>query len=158
MKTTIQIFITVIVTCCLLSSCDFFLSGSYPYAEQYKFDTSHDKLVSQIKRFKRKHPEFNVFSRNQNDSLYNIDRDTDGFYGFYFKVPMEDSATVVMMCVINKSANNNYPATLLFNSITLSEKLSGWQRINKDLSRKDNKKFKALFERTVLDSLGMSRH
>lgn len=94
------------------------------------------------------HPYLNVLTPNEADSLYNIDNFAEPYYNYYFKLNINDTIAIVH-CVVDTRFNN--PAFLLLNSVTYSENLGDFKRINsKELSKKDNDLIIKEFEKQVL--------
>lgn len=131
-----------------LCSCNKFSAGSYPYAKEYQCNTSAKYLVDDIITIKINHPELNVFTPNEADSLYNIDNLKEPYYNYYFKLNVNDTIAIVH-CVVDSRFDN--PALLLLNSVTFSANLGDFKRINsKELSTKDNDLIIKEFENQVL--------
>lgn len=139
--------IYLIISIFVMTSCDLFKAGSYPYAEYYTFDISREELMIKINEFRDKNPE------------YKLKRNTDGiggsgyYYVVYFYLPSE-KATII--CVINVSNQvKEIPAEIGLTAITYSSNFSGWKRINtKELSKEKNDFIKRIFESEILDKLG----
>ena len=144
-KKSILKCLALLLSSLLLVSCDFFKAGSYPNAEYYTFDISCDSLISEIKKFKLKNPQYILteFPDSQNE----LD-----IYTFYFTLKKDTT----ILCVINpNSLKDKKHAILGLDCASLSPWKSQCKRINtKDLSEKDNTRIKKLFETEILDKLG----
>lgn len=139
------IFGIIIISLC---SCNKFSAGSFPYAEAYRCNTSAKYLVDDIVTIKINHPEFNVLTPNEADSLYNIDNLAEPYYNYYFKLNINDTIAIVH-CVVDTRFDN--PALLLLNSVTYSENLGNFKRINSgELNKEENDLIITEFERQVL--------
>lgn len=146
MKPVVQSILGIIIL--VLCSCNKFSAGSFPYAKEYRCNTSAKYIVDDIVTIKITHPYLNVLTPNEADSLYNIDNFAEPYYNYYFKLNINDTIAIVH-CVVDTRFNN--PALLLLNSVTYSENLGDFKRINsKELSKKDNDLIIKEFEKQVL--------
>lgn len=138
-----------------LSSC-FVISGSYPYAEYYRFDIPKDSLISRIKELKKNNPQYNVITTLENGEKEVLQDSCDGyFYCCYFYIK---SIKTTLFCVINVSNNEktkDLPTEIGFVAITTSDNFASWKTINtKELSKEENLKLKKVFETVILNKLG----
>lgn len=138
-----------------LSSC-FVISGSYPYAEYYRFDIPRDSLILRVKELKKNNPQYNVITTLENgkEGIY-PDHYNNNFYICYFYIK---SIRTTMHCVINVSNSEsvkNLPAEIGFSGVTTSDNFASWKTINtKELSKEENLKLKKVFETVILNKLG----
>jgi len=141
----------------LLSSC-FIISGSYPYAEYYKFSIPSEELVGRIKALKKNNPQYNVITTFENGEKGILpDEYLDNFYSCYFYIK---SIKTTIHCVINVSKEvkevENKPTKIEFVGVTTSANFASWKTINtKELSKEENAKLKKIFEIVILDKLGV---
>lgn len=137
----------------LLSSC-FIISGSYPYAEYYKFNIPSEELVGRIKALKKSNLQYNVITTLENGEkgVY-PDHYNNNFYSCYFYIK---SIRTTMHCVINVSKEvEDKTAKIGFVGVTTSANFASWKTINtKELSKEENAKLKKIFEILILDKLG----
>lgn len=146
MKRYIQTILGIMILS--LCSCNKFSAGSFPYAKEYWCDTSAKYIIDNIVALKISNPELNVLTPNEADSLYNIDNFAEPYYNYYFKLNINDTVAIVH-CVVDTRFDN--PALLLLNSVTYSENLGDFKRINSnELSKKDNDLIIKEFEKQVL--------
>jgi len=146
MKLIIQTILGTIIF--LLCFCTKFRAGSYPYAKEYRCNTSAKYIVNYITTIKISNPELNVLTLNEADSLYNIDNLAEPYYNYYFKLKMQDTVAIVH-CVVDSRFDN--PALFLLNSVTYSENLGDFKRINSnELCKEDNDLIIKEFENQVL--------
>ncbi len=151
MKPVIQIILGILIFS--LCSCNKFSAGSFPYAKEYRCDTSAKYLIDDIITIKISNPELNVLTPNEADSLYNIDNFAEPYYNYYFKLNI-DGKVAIVHCVVDARFDN--PAILLLNSVTYSENLGNFKRINSnELSTKDNDLIIKEFEEQVLKLLSL---
>lgn len=144
------------ILCCLLSlsSC-FIISGSYPFAEYYKFDMPTDSLIARIKDLKKNNPQYNVITTFENGEEGILpDQYVDNFYSCYFYIK---SIKTTMSCEINVSKEvQDAPTKIGFVGVTTSPNFASWKTINtKELSKEENLKLKKVFELVILDKLGV---
>ncbi|WP_353331736.1 hypothetical protein [Bacteroides sedimenti] len=144
-----------ILYCLLFLSSCFIISGSYPYAEYYRFDIPSDSLIVRIKELKKNNPQYNVITTFENGEIGVLPDDySENFYSCYFYIK---SIKTTMFCVINVSKEvKDTQAKIGFVGITTSENFASWKTINtKELSKEDNLKLKKFFEALILDKLGV---
>lgn len=131
-----------------LCSCKKFSAGSFPYAKEYRFETSAKYLIDDIVTIKINNPDLDVLTPNEADSLYNIDNLAEPYYNYYFKLNINDTIAIVH-CVIDARLDN--PAFIFLNSVTYSPNLGNFKRINSgELSHEENDLIISEFERQVL--------
>jgi hypothetical protein len=137
---SLHIFSLLIVfTCCNLGA------GSYSYAERYKIDISHNKLVEKIENLKKDNPEY-IYNRYQdgNDQY-------DLFYSIYFYFKNKDA---IIHCAINNKDDDKY-SNILLTSVCYEKTSKTWKRLNsKDLTEEEISEIKKMFESEILDKLG----
>ena len=80
----IYYIIVIITNLLVITACNFFAVGSYPYAEYYTFDVSCDSLINKIEQFKSENLEYNVIVDGNIKEDY---IDENNFYeiSFYLK-------------------------------------------------------------------------
>lgn len=127
-------------------------SGSYPYAEKYIIDYPEDSVISAIKVFKRENPKFTVPQVTIDDTnFWNLE---DGktkdslWYSFYFYYKPENE---IILTLVRQSEKKKTIISLV--SINKGLKVGQWQRINKDLISKENRKQKEKFENEILKKI-----
>jgi hypothetical protein len=143
----------------VFNSCNLIISGSYPYSEEYTFDISREELITKIKEFKEKNPNFKVMTTFENGEVGELhggmnSQDTlNVFYAIYF---YKTDLQMTLLCVINMSKEiSTRPATIQLVGMTKSKNFGSWKTINsKDLSKEDNTQIKSAFESQILDKLG----
>lgn len=140
----------LVIMLLIFSSCNWFLAGSYPYAESYNFECSKSELIAKIADFKIANPEFQPVKISLDSIIENYPEDnyTNNFYHCYFYI----NNMGLLHCVIN--VNEQSSTTLFLTSISKSENLGDWKRINtNDLQKKENKKIKEVFETVIIKTL-----
>lgn len=146
MRSLVAIILVIVLIS--LHSCKKFSAGSFPYAKEYRFETSAKYLVDDIVTLKIDNPDLNVLTPNEADSLYNIDNLAEPYYNYYFKLNINDTIAIVH-CVVDTRFDN--PALLLLNSVTYSKNLGNFKRINSgELNKEENDLIITEFERQVL--------
>ena len=131
-----------------IATCDYDLgyAGSYCGSKIYKLDLSSKDLIYRLKRIKRIKPEMEVWSKDQEGELYNLDKMSgDYYYVQHFYIPFEGD-TIQAITVVD--VRDNYPATLMFAKIKPPEGIA--KRIS-ELSRKERKAAIASFEEHILE-------
>ena len=141
--------------------------GSNYHAETYTINTSQRELVRKVDSFKNEYPEYRHFTE------FNGELSEDDGPNYPFGYAMGDSSIVrydiafyvasenmVFRCnILNyDSTNRSTPTYLHFNAVTDTAVRNGYTINTKDLSRKDNKRYKKTFEREILDNLGVEWH
>ena len=140
--------------------------GSDFYAEKYAIHTTQKELVHKVDSFKKEHPEYRHFGTI--DSTL-VPKETDGpsapfqsmgdtsllHYSFFFRIASENR---IFYCnIINyDSLNLSEPTVLDFVSVTDTDMRQGYRINTRDLSRKDNARYKRVFEKEILDNLGVA--
>ncbi len=140
--------------------------GSDFYAEKYAIHTTQKELVDKVDSFKKEHPEYRHLAII--DSTM-VPKETDGprapfqsmgdtsllHYSFFFRVTSENR---IFYCnIINyDSLSLSEPTILDFVSVTDTDVRQGYTINTKDLSRKDNSRYKRVFEKEILDNLGVA--
>lgn len=127
-------------------------SGSYPYAEYYRFNISRNELINRINHFKEDNPQYIlVTTDDQGKEIEYSDSYTDNFYHIYFY--FKDTNETVH-CFIN---TNDIKGGTFFglDAISKGVNFGSWKVINtKDLSKERNNDIKKKFETEILDKLG----
>lgn len=150
----------IIMTCLIsFNSCDLIRSGMYPFSEKYKFDISREELITLIKDFKEKNPEFKVMTTFENGKIgelpdgMNPQDPLDVFYAIYF---YKTDLHMTLLGVINMSKEiSARPTMIQLVGMTKSKNFGSWKTINsKDLSKEENAQIKGVFETQILDKLG----
>jgi hypothetical protein len=132
----------------LVNSCNF-APGSYPFAERYTIELAEDKLIDQIKRFKKSSPEYIVSPKYGFVDGRSFGK--DHWYHIYFNNPQKSQ---IIYAWVRKESKTK--TTLAFVSIKKHSDLGNWKRINKDYKRGENKKKIKEFENKILYSLGIN--
>lgn len=140
----------------ICNSCNLIISGSYPYSEKYTFDISREELITKIKEFKEKNPEYKVMTTFENGEIGEKQDKlvtNNMFYGclFYFS-----ELQITVNCVINMSKEiSTRPAMIQLVGMTKSKNFGSWKTINsKNLSKEENAQIKKAFETQILDKFG----
>jgi len=145
-------FIKFFCACTLfLQSCNM-ASGSYPYAEKYVINYPEDSVISAIKIFKKENPKFSVpLVTIDGTNFWSLE---DGktkdslWYSFYFYYEEDNQ---IILTLVRQSEKNKTVISLV--SINKGLKIGQWQRINKDLTSKENRKQKEKFEKEILNTI-----
>lgn len=137
-------------------SCKFIISGYYTYAERYTFDLSSHELITKIKDFKEKNPEYKVmttFENGEKGELQDRLSTNNRTYSIWF---FYSDLHITVHCFISMSKETlNQSTTIGLASMTKSKNFGGWKSINtKDLSKEENAQIKEMFETQILDKLG----
>lgn len=143
----------LLLTGIISTSCDKIAAGSYPYAEYYKMDTSEELLITAIKNFKKRHPEFmppNVVTIKGNPTSLEEGRNgTDDFwYHLYFYYPDSNQIIYTWSRPINNSRT-----TFALVGINQGLELGNWKLINHDLKGEENRRQKEKFERLIIEGI-----
>lgn len=130
-------------------------AGSYSYSENYTFNTQREDLIVKINHLKNQEPQLKVMTVFENGKIGELpDRHLQNFYSCYFYLPKNK---ITAHCVINTN-NTGYPTVLQFVGISEYANFASWKSINTDqLSKKENKEIKIIFETEILDKLGKWR-
>ena len=150
----IKYFIVIITNLLVITACNFFAVGSYPYAEYYKFDMTRDSLIRKMNQFKDENPQYKVFTTDQDNNIVELSVGVES-YGFWcVNYNIGNDSTI--LCVINMSDQiKEKPTYLGFVGFSTKKNFGNWKDINtKELSRKENKFIKKKFEKDILDKLG----
>lgn len=130
----------LISTLLVITSCNF-APGSYPYAEIYDFEVSEDVLINAVKNFKEENPEYNLPKQERfKDGRRN---EKDHWYHIWFYYSKENK---IVKCWIRGKK-------IAFVGIGDGLHLVNYMEVNKDFSRKENKKQKEKFEELILDKI-----
>lgn len=141
--------------------------GSNYHAETYTINTSQRELVRKVDSFKNEHPEYKHFTMyngelSEDDGLdypygYAMGDSSIVRYGIAFHVASEN---MIFRCNIMNydSSNRSTPTYLHFNAVTDTAVRNSYTINTKDLSRKNNERYKKTFEREILDNLGVEWH
>jgi hypothetical protein len=139
-------FILSLVVWGVSLSCDFFMAGSYPYAECYEFNITQEKLIEKVNIFKEENPAYKLFTYNKENREEVLDHYTEYFYHIYFYFA---DINQTIHCIITKYGSIGVDA------MSEGVNFGDWKNINtKDLSKKENKEIKKKFETEILDKLG----
>lgn len=130
-----------------------FAPGSYPYAEEYELDYPEEEVKSAINKFKQENPEYIVpkITVNNHGSWDLTDgqsKEPAHWYSIYFYYKNENR----ILFTWTRPAEKN-KTTFAFVSINDGLNLGNWKRINKDLSRSENKEEKKKFEEWILNKV-----
>lgn len=131
--------LTVMISCIISS-------GSYPYAEKYKFKIKETELVKIIVKFKNDNPDYCVPKEIQ---LVDGKKDSnDYWYHIYFYYKYENRIVYTWV--------RQYDAAyceFAFVAINTGLTLGNWKDINHDFSSDENKLEKEKFERLILNQI-----
>lgn len=129
-------------------------AGSYCDSEEYIIRMSScDELINKIVKMKQINPELNVYYKNEDGEIKIKGGEIPDFYTCYFMID-----SIGYLCVINLNQQNQQDVSFLFVSIAKKEEIEkgNWKRINTSaLSKRDNKKYKKIFEERILNHLGV---
>lgn len=132
-------------------SCNKFSAGSYSGSQEYEVNMSSTELIRRVIQIKNDNPHLNVWTENEEGKLYNIDHKSGDYYSFYFKLPINGN-TVIALTVIDE--RESYPAIIMLNSITYSQNLGGFIKIDsKKLSREERKNIEFVFKKNVIEKI-----
>ena len=139
---------TVVISMLLgITSCDYFVAGSYPFVERYEMPMSEDVTIQAIKNFKKNNPQYAV-----PDSFQLIDgRDTtrwDLWYHVYFYYPEEKQ-------VLNTWTRplTNKITTFAFAAICVDKEHWIWKDINRDFDSDEDDEQKKKFEERIVKKI-----
>lgn len=143
-KLFLLLFLSIILLNC---------AGSYYYAEPYLLDISRTDLIDKIRKFKDENPEYKSITIESGiPEEYPKDHRGELFYSFYFYLPEKEMIVHSVMNMSEQISDN--PANFAFTGVTKNKNLGGWKSINtRDLSRKENKEIKRMFETEILSKL-----
>lgn len=132
-------------------SCNKFSAGSYSGSQEYQFNLSSNELIHRVTQLKKDNPNLNVWTENENGVLYNIDHSTENYYSFYFKLPINEKNAIVLT-VIDK--RESYPAIIMLNSITYSQNLGGFIKVDSEkISKEERESIESSFKKYVLERI-----
>ncbi len=100
---------------------------------------------------KQKDDSLNIYYTNENGDTVSMDGISYSFYMSHFKID-----SIGYMCAINLNQKKEKMVAIQFVSIAIGEGIykNDWKRINtEELSKKDNEKYKKLFEENILNRL-----
>lgn len=140
LKSFVLIFISLLIS----MSCNL-APGSYPYAEEYKFDTNEQNLIRAIRGFKETNPEFQIPESTQ---LKDGRKANDFWFHVYFYYSNENEIVKCWTRAIDKNHT-----TFAFVGINKGLKLGNWKMINQDYTRSENKMQKKKFEERILNKI-----
>jgi len=124
-------------------------SGSYGYAEQYKFDVTKKQLISTIENFKNKNQSF--VPPVKYGSIDTLDTLTTKFFiSIYF----QNEDTIVDF-FIDSSPNGTDESYINLVSVNQGLHSPVYKLINKDFDRNENRNLKKEFEERVLNKLNI---
>ena len=137
--------------------------GSNYYAEKYVISTTQKELVRKIDSFKNEHPEYRHFEMIDGERIdsdhpcapFQTMGDTTLLrYDFSFHVTSEN---MIFQCnILNyDSLDQSELTTLNFIAVTDTAVRNAYTINTKDLSMKDNNRYKRVFEKEILDNLGV---
>jgi hypothetical protein len=147
-KTLVAIFVGLLFFIFLIYIAGSISSGSYGYAQQYKFMVKKSKLIEAVERFKNENKSYNPPSiYGTHDTL---DVNTSNFIAYVF---YPDQNSIVCFFVDSHDANVSY-----INLVSINEGLETpiFKRVNKDFDRNDNLKIKEDFKDKILNKLGFA--
>ena len=139
---------TVVISLLLgITSCDYFVAGSYPFVERYEMPMSEDITIQAIKNFKKNNPQYVV-----PDSLQLIDgRDTtkrDIWYHFYFYYPEEQQIVYAWTHPLT-----NKITTFAIVSVCIDKEHWVWKDINRDFDSDEDDEQKKKFEERIVKKI-----
>jgi hypothetical protein len=111
---------------------------------------SSDELKRQIRKMKKEKPNLEVWVKDENDSLVNMDSENDRFIYCSFRIsPIRDS-TIIMYCILYQ---NSDPAIILLDRTSPMDYRT-FKHINtNDFTSEENERMKYIFEKQVLSQL-----
>ena len=127
-----------------LNSC--FDPGSYPYAETYEMETSEQRVIEAVAKFKMQNPEFIVPS---NIGLED-GRGGDSPHWFHIYFYDKENETIIYTWTRQRGENKT---TFALIGINEGLELGNWKDVNKDFSRSENKQVIAEFEKNILEEI-----
>jgi len=142
----------LLISLLILSACDFFAVGSYPFAEYYTFHKdSKERLIKRIRVFKENHPEYKLIKTNSDGHEEEVlGQETSSGYSIYFYFQDID---LTLHCIIKGGPGNS--TRLGLDACSTGRDFGGnWQRINKDLKKNKNAALKKKFEEEILNGFG----
>lgn len=137
--------------------------GSNYYAEKYVIHTTQKELVRKVDSFKNEHPEYRHFVMINGERI-DSDHPCAPFqamgdstllrYDFSFHIASEN---MIFQCNIGNydSLDQSELTTLCFIAVTDTAVRNAYTINTKDLSMKDNNRYKRVFEKEILDNLGV---
>ncbi|NCC99238.1 MAG: hypothetical protein EOL95_05965 [Bacteroidia bacterium] len=126
------------------------MAGSYPYAEVYIMQCDDLTLKARIRAMKERQPEMNVIENDMDGNQYNVDHEDEWFEYFFIRT---QQGGLFHVCV-HKRPNN--PAHLLLVDYGETSKIYDLKCVNSDeMSKKESKAAKRLFEKEILSQLGL---
>lgn len=153
MKKYSRIFriIVLVAISITIVSCVNFGAGSYGNGQSYEFNMSSDELIRSVRQLKADNPDLDVWSKNEEGELYNIDGIDRYYYCFYFKLPVNGKDAIILSVI---DYRDNYPAIIMLDCFTYSMNLGGFKRINSnEVSKKERESVKSAFKKYVLDRI-----
>jgi hypothetical protein len=147
-RTKISVLITLFVLVFMVIGITqgWLAAGSYPYAQEYRFDVRAIDLVKKIEQFKKVSHNFISLSA-VNDQL-----DSYGNHHIYLYDSVKDEVIHLFVEVDDK---NLYKSNLFLEGYNKGRVLGNWKVINKEFDRRENLDKKRRFRDSVLDKLGL---
>lgn len=131
--------------------------GSYSNAKEYALkNVDSVAVISKIKDLKKQHPDLIAWQIDSDGEKYNPDGlsydPIFGYYAAYFRLPVNDTTAVVQVLIAEKS---NGSCSILVIGYTFAKDIfRGWQWSH-PRSKKEKKQVIKVFEKEVLDKLGI---
>jgi hypothetical protein len=142
-KNKVIIFYIVVFVNLCLTSCSYFVSGSYPFAEIYTIKISEVKLIKAIEDFKKNNRKFDM-----PPSLNLIDGRNEN-YDYWYHIYFYDSSQNQIIHTWTRPIDKSKTSFALV-SINNIRKTGDWKKINNDFSFFENIKIKKSFEVRLL--------
>ena len=136
-------FLIVVIYSGILSA------GSYPYSENYIFQTDSGRLVNSIKEFKRNYPSYNV---PRQVGLVDTSDENKIFHNNWIYDAQKNE---IIFFIIESNFGNKKSSTLRLISINYGLSLGNWKTVNDDIGRTENLDIKKQFKIQLLDKLGL---
>lgn len=141
-----------------------FSCGSYWFSEQYMIKTTQYDFVNKVDSFKNCNPEYKCYKHDKYGNIIDLDGayapyealgDTSHLhYSISIYLPSEKK---MFRCHIvpydSLSMATNF--VLLFSMVSDTNYTKVYQINTKDLSYKENKRYKSIFEKEILNKLGV---
>lgn len=123
--------------------------GSYPYAQQYKFEVNDPTLIRAIKDFKKDNPNFKV---PEDLSL----PDSSDSYRYNFYLYYQDKSQLFHCFLM--TADDSKGSSIYLDAVNNGLILGNWKRVNEDYDRDANLKIKKEFRERFLNKLKLAYH
>jgi hypothetical protein len=144
LKRFLLAIVAALLILCLILFSGIFQVGSYPYAQEYKFDVPAEVLYDRVEKFKAVNLEYNPpKSMNLLDSFEK--GSFSHIYLFYV-----DKNTIVHLFI-----SGNRKSSIYFEALNNLSNGFKWNHINKDFDRSENLAAKKELQQRFLDKLNL---